>query len=106
MFVPAGLFSFGVAAAFLLLLVFTTILLWGKLIHWHSTLEARLQEELHAASKPSLDEAPKWNPGFVEGQGGWNLRVEEITLPRDSRHAGISLADLKLRSLHGCTIVG
>lgn len=105
-FVPAGVLSFGVAAAILMVLILSTILLWSKLIHWQSTLEVRLQEELHAASMPSTEEAPKWKPTILEGRAAWNLRVEETTLPRDSRHAGKRLIDLRLRTLHGCTIVG
>lgn len=105
-FIPTGLISYGVAAAILLVLILSTILLWGRLIHWHSTIEVHLQQELHAASIPSTDEAPKWKPTILSGQAKWNLRVEETTLPRDSRHTGTSLMNLRLRTLHGCTVVG
>ena len=74
-------------------------LLWRRLVHWHSEMEVRLHESLTAGAGAAEDL-------LAQAPAGWELGIDEVTLPENSAAAGRSVGELKLRTRFGCTVVG
>lgn len=90
----------GVLLAVVVVAVVTLVLLWRRLVFWHSVMEVRLQERL--ASGGPRATADLWG----ESAQGWDLQVDEVLLPETSAWAGRSLREMDLRRRHGCSVVG
>lgn len=86
----------GVAAVML-------VLLWRRLIYWHSEMEVRLHESL----APGASTAATAAVGLLgQTPAGWDVGIDEVILPENSVAAGRSVRDLDLRRRFGCTVVG
>ncbi len=86
-----------VALVVLALAVVVLALLWRRLIHWHSEMEVRLHETLAGGGGAGL---------AAQTPAGWDLGIDEMTLPENSAAAGRSIGELLLRTRFGCTVVG
>lgn len=73
------------------------VLLWRRLVYWHSRMEVRLQETLAPGAASEL---------LAQTPPGWELGIDEVVLPENSVAAGRSVGELELRSRFGCTVVG
>lgn len=74
------------------------ILFWRKLAFWHSVLEGRVYQALHA------DEAARLKV-WREKTSEWNLQMAQHVVADNSPYAGRSIADLALRTKFHCTII-
>ncbi|HVR36804.1 MAG TPA: cation:proton antiporter, partial [Methylomirabilota bacterium] len=74
----------GSFAGVLLVLAAVTLLLWRRLIRLHSRLEIELVHQFQRASQAAS--ASAWSSDLLSGPSGWNLDIEEITLPGDFTH--------------------
>jgi CPA2 family monovalent cation:H+ antiporter-2 len=91
------------------LLLFTALLalaallvLRRKLIYWHSELEVELLSAIETGDNRMTSTTAPW----LQPHGEWNLHMIECTLPDLADCQGQRIADLKLRSRFGCSVVG
>ncbi len=91
------------------LLLFTAMLalaallvLRRKLIYWHSELEVELLSAIETGDNRMTSTTAPW----LQPHGEWNLHMIECTLPDLADCQGQRIADLKLRSRFGCSVVG
>jgi len=81
------------------------LLLWRQLSRWHERLEYGIHREFLQASQPSsVEHNRKWNIPVCEETNQF-ARVEEMTMPPNSKHAGKSIMDTQLRRLYQASIV-
>lgn len=81
--------------AFLLLM---TLVLWRRLIYWHSTMEVSLEASLAAnPDRPGL--------GLIDRYAPWGLHIGEVILPDRFAFAGKSINELGLRTRFGCSVI-
>jgi CPA2 family monovalent cation:H+ antiporter-2 len=85
-----------------LLAVAALLRLRHKLIYWHSEFEVELQVMLALDSKRMTATNAPW----LQPHEDWNLHIADCVLPDLADCQGRSLADLRLRSSLGCTVVG
>lgn len=80
------------------ILAVMVVLLWRKMIYWHSVVEGRiyraLRGEEHAHAKLLRDKTAEWN-----------VNIGEAVLLDLSPHAGHTIAELNLRARFGCSII-
>ena len=96
-FVPAkgGLW---ITAGVLTFLVATALVLWRRLIYWHSTMEVSLEASL-------ADDPAKPGHGLIDRYAPWGLHIGEVILPDRFAFAGKSIAELGLRTRFGCSVI-
>ncbi|MDD3179361.1 MAG: cation:proton antiporter [Opitutaceae bacterium] len=85
-----------------LVAVAALFLLRHQLIYWHSQLEVELHSIIEAPGAPMTATAPPWLQAHEE----WDLQVVECMLPYLADCATKSIAELRLRSRFGCSVVG
>lgn len=85
-----------------LVAVTALILLRHKLIYWHSQLEVELHSIIEAPTGQMTATAAPW----LQAHEDWNLQVVDCMLPYLADCTGKSIAELKLRSRFGCSVVG
>jgi CPA2 family monovalent cation:H+ antiporter-2 len=85
-------------------LVLVAALFWSRLLRWHSRVESELRTQLHSAANPAASAGVSLP--LLDQPAGWNLAIDEVTLPRQSEHAGCRIGTLGLRSRTGCSIIG
>ena len=85
-----------------LLAVAALLRLRHKLIYWHSEFEVELQEILTLDSKHMTATNAPW----LQPHEKWSLHIADCVLPDLADCQGRSLAELRLRSSLGCTVVG
>lgn len=83
-----------VAALVTVLIVFSR-----RLIFWHSRWQNTLQDVFSETAEPAPT-AP-----WLAKSGDWDIRVQEFLVPERAACSGQSIADLRVRSQFGCTIV-
>lgn len=96
-FVPAGggiWLTLGVLA----LLVVLALVLWRRLVHWHSTMEVSLEATLGPGQAKS-------GPTLVDHYAPWGLHIGEVILPDRFAFAGKSIGELGLRTRFGCSVI-
>jgi CPA2 family monovalent cation:H+ antiporter-2 len=82
--------------------VVALMLLWRKLVLWHSQLEVELQTVIASAEgKMSATSAP-----WLQAHGDWNLHMIDCMLPDLADAQGRRIAELDLRARFGCSVVG
>lgn len=103
MFVPfEGLSRWGVLAL-LGTAVALAVLFWRKLVRWHSRFEIDLREHLQTSSFAD----PRGAGHRLEHPGQqWRLSAREHAVGEQTRAAGKSIRDLRLRQMFACTVVG
>jgi monovalent cation:H+ antiporter-2, CPA2 family len=94
----------GATGGVLLVLFLVGIVFWRRFVRLHSRLEIELLDQLEQASRPAAKSG--WSSMRSESYGDWELELDEITLPGDSAHVGVSIAQLAIRSRFGCSIIG
>lgn len=93
---PKGLVLLGIGA------VIVAAIFWRRLIRLHSRFELELRAQL--TESPFANDKPEL-PGWPKRNGHWKMSLAEVTLNVDTNGAGLSIADLPLRSDFACTIV-
>lgn len=101
---PTGWSLWGVAGAVILVLVLIGAIFWRRFVKLHSRLEIELAEQFKRASHKMATTA--WSDALPEQTAGWELDIDEVTLPSDSAHAGKTLNQLAVRKTFGCSVVG
>lgn len=77
-------------------------LLRRKLIYLHSQLEVELHSLIEAPTPQMTATAAPW----LEAHEEWELQVVDCMIPYMAECTGKTIAELKLRSLYGCSVVG
>ncbi len=85
-----------------LLAVAALFFLRRKLIYWHSELEVELLSAIETGDHRMTSTTAPW----LQPHGEWNLHMIECTLPDLADCQGQRIADLKLRTRFGCSVVG
>jgi len=101
---PSGWSLWGVAGVVILVLVLVAAIFWRRFVKLHSRLEIELEEQFKRASHKMSTTA--WSDALPQQTAGWDLDIDEVTLPSDSAHAGKTLMQLAVRKNFGCSIVG
>lgn len=101
---PSGWSIWGVAGVVILVLIIIAAVFWRRFVKLHSRLEIELAEQFKRASHKMATTA--WSDALPEQTAGWELDIDEVTLPSDSAHAGKTLSQLAVRKSFGCSIVG
>ncbi len=78
------------------------IVLRRKLIYWHSEMEIELLSVIETSDGKMTATTAPWLQPHAE----WNLHMVDCTLPDLADCQGRKIAELNLRSLHGCSVVG
>ncbi len=100
---PTGQIFLGAAATTVVVLAIVAIAFRRRLTRLQSRLEIDLMEQLRRASQATS--ASAWSAEIAPSDG-WDLGIDEVTLPRDSALAGRTLGQLALRERFGCSVVG
>lgn len=74
------------------------IVLWRRLVYWHSTMEVTLESTL-------TDEPGKSKHGLIDRYAPWGLHIGEVILPDRFAFAGKSIGELGLRTRFGCSVI-
>ncbi len=85
-------------------LVLVALLFRSRLLRWHNRLEFELRVQLRSASSPGASAGVSLP--LLEEPAGWNLQIDEVTLPLQSEHSGRKIRDLGLRAQTGCSVIG
>ncbi|HXG48473.1 MAG TPA: cation:proton antiporter [Methylomirabilota bacterium] len=101
---PSGAVVLGAATGVLVVLAGVAVVFWRRLVRLHSRLEIELMERFAQASQ--LTSASAWSAATLDGSSDWQIEIDEVTLPAESKHAGQTIAQLALRPRFGCSIVG
>lgn len=101
---PTGSALFGTLAAVAVALVLVAVLLRRRLVRIHTRFEVELLDQFKRASHRASSSA--WSIGFAGSGGDWEVEIDEVTLPRDSIHAGKAIGALSVRKEFGCSVVG
>ncbi len=78
------------------------MLLWRKLVLWHSQLEIELQTVIASAGGKMTATSAPW----LQAHGDWNLHMVDCVLPDLADAQGRKIAELDLRAKFGCSVVG
>lgn len=79
-----------------------------RMIYWHSRWEDTLSDVFRtpAASERDLsDSAARAKPSWLATPSDWNINVQECVLPEGAAGGGRTIADLRVRSQFGCSIM-
>ncbi|MBE0596808.1 MAG: cation:proton antiporter, partial [Desulfuromonadales bacterium] len=82
-------------------LVSVLVIFSRRLIYWHSGWQSTLQDVF---AEERLSEPSPPMP-WLEKTDDWDLRIQEFLVPDRAACSGHSIADLRVRSQFGCTIV-
>lgn len=82
--------------------VVALMLLWRKLVLWHSQLEIELQTVIATAEGKMTATSAPW----LQAHGDWNLHMIDCVLPDLADAQGRKIAELDLRARFGCSVVG
>lgn len=72
-----------------------------RLIYWHSKWQGSLKDVFTGDQAPEIPRQRQW----MESSTGWDINVQEFVLPEHATCAGGSIAELRVRSRFGCSIV-
>lgn len=86
------------------LLALVAMTFWTRLLKWHNRVENELRAQLRQASNPAASAGVSLP--LLEHPMGWNLALDEVTVPPLSEHTARSIRDLGLRKATGCSIIG
>ncbi len=100
--VPLGGFARWLLAALTAVAVVALVVLWRRLIYWHSEVEVELGEILRTAGGKGSGTTAPW----VGSQDEWHLNISECVLPDLADCRGRTLEALALRARFGCSVVG
>ena len=78
------------------------LVLRRKLIYWHSEMEVELLSMIEPSSNRMTSTTAPW----LQPHGDWDLHMIDCTLPDLADCQGRKIAELKLRSRLGCSVVG
>jgi CPA2 family monovalent cation:H+ antiporter-2 len=78
------------------------LLLRRKLIYWHSEMEVELMSVIETGDNKMTSTTAPW----LQPHSEWNLHMIDCTLPDLADCQGKKIAELKLRSRFGCSVVG
>ena len=96
----------GIARWLLLASVFIAVvalmLLWRKLVLWHSQLEIELQTVIATAEGKMTATSAPW----LQAHSDWNLHMIDCVLPDLADVQGRTIAELDMRAKFGCSVVG
>jgi monovalent cation:H+ antiporter-2, CPA2 family len=101
---PPGWSLWGVAGMVILVTGLVATIFWRRFVKLHSRLEIELQEQFKRASHKMATTA--WSDALPQQTAGWDLDIDEVTLPSDSAHVGKTLHQLAVRQRFGCSIIG
>lgn len=101
-FLPAGGSARWLLLATAMVVVIALVVLRRKLIFWHSELEVELQDVLGGGESRMAGTATPW----LQPHQSWSLNVIDCVLPDLADCQGLRIADLNLRAVYGCTVVG
>jgi CPA2 family monovalent cation:H+ antiporter-2 len=102
-FAPSGAVARWILLASLLIAATSLLLLRRRLVYWHSELEVELQGLLDENTTGRLTAT---SVPWLGRHDEWRLNVTECVIPDLAACSGLTLAQLNLRSRHGCTVVG
>jgi len=80
----------------------TLMLLWRKLVLWHSQLEVELQAVIASTEGKMTPTSAPW----LQAHGDWNLHMIDCVLPDLADAQGRKIAELDMRAKFGCSVVG
>jgi CPA2 family monovalent cation:H+ antiporter-2 len=83
------------------LLAVVLIIFSRRLIYWHSRWHGSLSTVFAAAQVNEASHQRLWMQNSV----GWDINLQQFTLPELAACSGKSIAELQVRSRFGCTIV-
>ncbi len=86
------------------LLALVAMTFWTRLLKWHNRVENELRTQLRQASNPAASAGVSLP--LLEHPMGWNLALDEVTLPPLSEHTARPIRELGLRKATGCSIIG
>ena len=78
------------------------LVLRRKLIYWHSELEVELLSVIETGDNKMTATTAPW----LQPHGEWNLHMIDCTLPDLADCQGKKIAELRLRTRFGCSVVG
>ena len=78
------------------------LLLRRKLIYWHSEMEVELMSVIETGDNKMTSTTAPWLQPHAE----WNLHMIDCTLPDLADCQGKRIAELRLRTRFGCSVVG
>ena len=84
-----------------ILLAVVLIIFSRRLIYWHSRWHGSLSTVFAAAQVNEASHQRLWMQNSV----GWDINLQQFTLPELAACSGKSIAELQVRSRFGCTIV-
>jgi CPA2 family monovalent cation:H+ antiporter-2 len=79
-----------------------------RMIYWHSRWEDTLSDVFRTAAaneRDLSDSAARAKPSWLATPSDWNINVQECVLPEGAAGGGRSIADLRVRSQFGCSIM-
>jgi CPA2 family monovalent cation:H+ antiporter-2 len=79
-------------------LVVMALVLWRRLVYWHSTMEVSLEASLAPGTAKS-------GPAWIDRYAPWGLNIGEVILPNRFAFAGKSIGELGLRTRFGCSVI-
>ncbi|CAM2940836.1 cation:proton antiporter [Rariglobus hedericola] len=88
------------AAALVVVAIFSS-----RLVYWHSTWQSSVQDVLREdPDRPSGVRTEARN-ALDQGLEGWDMRLDDYTVPDDAAYAGNDLAQLAIPSRFGCSVI-
>ncbi len=95
-----------VFAAFLLIAILTGITFWKKLINMHNGWEKALIDSISHNNEERITQRIEDNLKKLTAKRHWDVKVESIILPNDSRWAGDQIKNMDMRSTTGVFVAG
>lgn len=85
-------------------LIFLAVLLWRRVIRWHSGLEYEMAEAL---SEVGVEKKKHWiSPtSWTRNCADWGLNLREVLLPDQAQVAGKKLSEIGLRQEFGSSLI-
>lgn len=98
---PRDVFSGWNLVLLIVILGTATIVLWRRLIHWHSRLENELRAQLADTPFGRLSTAT----GDRRAGGRWQFQVKDLRIRAGTRAVGRTLQEIPLRDRFACTVM-
>ncbi len=88
------------AAALVVVAIFSS-----RLVYWHSTWQSSVQDVLREDPDRPAGLRTEARTALDQGLEGWDMRLDDYTVPDDAAYAGHDLAQLAIPSRFGCSVI-